>query len=238
LYGVRTECMRETLWFFASLAGAAILTALAVILPPQSALWSGILYGAIYLLLACAILIFLDMRKPLRERRKVIPLIGMIIFGLGFLGCAVWYFWPTIETVAAAPQNDVVPSQTKETTKPTASKQVSLLWEYELMRMPSVIPGGGRINNIQTSIHDDNTPSISFGGQSGEPGSPSGWDQTGANFLAQRCSLINFGEETIFNMPLTFNAAFVTMSDGHSGSQIVARTSTTMLVTSLDSGPQ
>jgi hypothetical protein len=77
---------------------------------------------------------------------------------------------------------------------------------------------------------------MSFGSQSGEPGSPSGWDQTGANFLAQRCSLINFGEETIFNMPLTFNVKFVAMSDGHSGSQIVARTSTTMLVTSLDSG--
>ena len=37
-------------------------------------------------------------------------------------------------------------------------------------------------------------------------------------------------------MPLTFNATFVTMSDGHSEGLIVARTSTTMLITSLDSG--
>ena len=26
---------------------------------------------------------------------KTIPLVGMIVFGMGFLGCAGWYFWPT-----------------------------------------------------------------------------------------------------------------------------------------------
>jgi hypothetical protein len=71
--------MREILWFFASLAGAAILTALAAIMPPQSPVWRGILYGGICILLTCAILIFLDMRRPLKERKRVVPLIGMVV---------------------------------------------------------------------------------------------------------------------------------------------------------------
>jgi hypothetical protein len=97
--------MRETLWFFASLAGAAVLTALAVILSPQSPVWRDLLFGGGYLLLACAVLIFLDMQQPLRERPKMIPLIGMVVFGLGFLGCAVLYYWPSDPTTASVSQS-------------------------------------------------------------------------------------------------------------------------------------
>lgn len=88
--------MRELLWFFASLAGAAILTALAVIVSPQSLFWKAILFGGIYVLLICALLIFLDMRRPLKERPRMTPLVGLVVFSLGFLGCSVWYFWPSV----------------------------------------------------------------------------------------------------------------------------------------------
>ena len=27
-------------------------------------------------------------------KRRMLPLIGMIVFGVGFVGCATWYFWP------------------------------------------------------------------------------------------------------------------------------------------------
>ena len=102
--------MREILWFFASLAGAAILTALAVIVSPQSLFWRAVLFGGIYLFLICAVLISLDMRKPLKERSRMVPLIGMVVFGLGFLGCTIWYFWQQNISQSAsprpAPEND------------------------------------------------------------------------------------------------------------------------------------
>ena len=108
--GVRSWQMREILWFFASLAGAAILTALAVIVSPQSLFWRAVLFGGIYLLLICAVLISLDMRKPLKERSKMVPLIGMVVFGLGFIGCTIWYIWPQNFSQSAsprpAPEND------------------------------------------------------------------------------------------------------------------------------------
>lgn len=28
-------------------------------------------------------------------KKRLLPLIGIIVFGLGFCGCAAWYFWPT-----------------------------------------------------------------------------------------------------------------------------------------------
>jgi hypothetical protein len=45
---------------------------------------------------------------------RMIPLVGMIVFGLSFVGCAAWYFWP-------ASQTTVVPTQT------TASGPVPVL---------------------------------------------------------------------------------------------------------------
>ena len=87
------------------------LTALAVIVSPQSLFWRAVLFGGIYLLLICAVLISLDMRKPkLKERSKMVPLIGMVVFGLGFIGCTIWYIWPQNFSQSAsprpAPEND------------------------------------------------------------------------------------------------------------------------------------
>ena len=61
--------MREAIYFIASLAGAAVLSALAVLVPPQSPLWRDLLYGGIVVLLLCAVALAIDIirrwRKPL-----------------------------------------------------------------------------------------------------------------------------------------------------------------------------
>jgi len=46
--GVRGRNMRETLWFIASLAGAAVLTALAILVSPTSPFWRDILILGAY----------------------------------------------------------------------------------------------------------------------------------------------------------------------------------------------
>ena len=38
--------------------------------------------------------------------KRLTPLIGMIVFGLGFLGCAAWYFWPKPGDKPMADQRD------------------------------------------------------------------------------------------------------------------------------------
>jgi hypothetical protein len=31
----------------------------------------------------------------------MLPLIGMIVFGFGFIVCAAWYFWPALPSQTA-----------------------------------------------------------------------------------------------------------------------------------------
>jgi hypothetical protein len=90
------------LWYWIAAAALAIaLMPAADLLHDVSLLrkWS-IFLIALALALACFLrAVFLAWRDeeeaPKHERRqKMIALVGMIIFGLGFLGCAEWFFWP------------------------------------------------------------------------------------------------------------------------------------------------
>jgi hypothetical protein len=138
----------------------------------------------------------------------MIPIIGMVVCGLGFLGCVAWYFWPP-----SVPQREAAPLQAKEAIQPGAQKQVSLLWECQTARLPNVVPSGG-VNTIETTIDDDGTnPNVDFVFSNAPPGSP----YRKGHFLAQKCSLINFGDETIFDIPIVFNVSFTSVSDERSG---------------------
>jgi hypothetical protein len=44
------------------------------------------------------------------RRRRMVPLLGMVIFGAGFLGCAVWYFWPVSVTTSTDQRNTAIVS--------------------------------------------------------------------------------------------------------------------------------
>jgi hypothetical protein len=222
--------MRETLWFVASLAGTVAMTALAVIVSPRSPFWRDVLVGGAYVLLVCAVLIFFDMRQPLRERPRMIPLIGMVICGLGFWGCVGWYFWPP-----SGDQREAAPLQMKETFQwGGAQKQVSLLWECQTATLPNVVPSGG-VNTIETTIDDDGTnPNVDFVFSNAPPGSP----YRKGHLLVQKCSLINFADETIFDIPIVFNVSFTGVSDERTGiKNVVAKgRSPSVPVRSLDRG--
>jgi hypothetical protein len=225
--------MRDVILFFASLAGAAILTALAVIVSPQSPLWQAILYGGAYVLLVCAILLFLDWLHPLRDRARVISLIGMVIFGLGFVGCGALYFWPS--PAVAIKKDDIAPTVTQS---PDDSHRPKLLWECEFMAMPNTIPSGGKINSVQASLNQDGTMQIGFGSQSGQPGAPSGYDKLDVNLFTQRCSLTNFGNDTIFSVLIDIGATFIELPHylDVQENKIIATGSTKFLLSSLDRG--
>ena len=56
--------MRDIIFLIASIAGAAILTAVAVLLAPESPFWKWILWGGIGVLTACACVLLVDYLKP------------------------------------------------------------------------------------------------------------------------------------------------------------------------------
>jgi hypothetical protein len=56
--------MREILLAIASLAGAAVLTALVVLIHPESPLWKWMLWLGIAIFVACAAILFFDYYRP------------------------------------------------------------------------------------------------------------------------------------------------------------------------------
>jgi hypothetical protein len=82
--------VREFLYFIASLSGAAVLTAMAVIIPPESALWRAVLYIGIVVLVTTSIAIFIDMIVPVATMQRKAKFTAV-----GFLAIAmtVWGGW-------------------------------------------------------------------------------------------------------------------------------------------------
>jgi hypothetical protein len=69
--------MRELLLFAASLAGAVIMSTMAVLVRPESPLWRVALWIAIGVFLSCAILILVDYLRPGESK------ISLLGFGVG-----------------------------------------------------------------------------------------------------------------------------------------------------------
>jgi Leucine-rich repeat (LRR) protein len=96
----RAHTINLLLWL-AALAAAVALMAEPLLFPdqPHAVLWGCFLGGLGLAAVLVAIAIVLAVKdeataKPNR-RRPMIALVGMIIFGVGFIGCAGWFFWPT-----------------------------------------------------------------------------------------------------------------------------------------------
>jgi MFS family permease len=66
--------VREIVLFIGSLAGAAVLTSLAVLVKPESPLWTWILWIGAAVFLVCAILLLFDIVRGL-PRKKIVSAI-------------------------------------------------------------------------------------------------------------------------------------------------------------------
>jgi hypothetical protein len=60
---------------------------------PPVLVHAGVLLGVVLILIGAS-LVLNSTWAAARQGRRMLPLIGMAIFGLGFLGCGAWYFWP------------------------------------------------------------------------------------------------------------------------------------------------
>src|ERR1700730_4832636 len=86
--------MREVIFFIASLAGAAILTALAIIVHP-GLFWRWVLWSGIAIFTACALVLVIDYFRPGS------PKILLAGIGVGFalvIACAIGFiFLPAVQ---------------------------------------------------------------------------------------------------------------------------------------------
>jgi hypothetical protein len=189
---------------------------------PQGLVHCGVVLGVVLIVSggAIAVLGVIPALPPNRSIPVFFMIAGALLLGIG----AIWYFYGT-PVAKNIPEHDI---------------SAQLLWECEWTTLPHTIPGGGRINTFQASLNEDGTGAlIGFGSKSGQPGAQSGYDQLEVNVMAQRCSLTNFGDETIFNVAMTIGASFIEATkkpDGTFDNKVVATTSTQFLISSLDSG--
>ncbi len=152
-------------------------------------------------LLGAAVLIAIrGERDAEREgaKNRMIPLIGMIVCGIGFLGFAAWYFWPT---------------QTQLTSD--LDNTIKLECSYEHFRFPD----DGKLFEIITS--DDTAHTISF--QSAwmtrenyalHP------DSIGTSRgMINKCVVTNYNNQPVFNLEISLIAQF---SDRNKNTGIVS----------------
>jgi hypothetical protein len=107
--------MRLEIFFF---AGGAVLTALAVRYADKPWLWDGTIYvGAA--VMAFSILDFLVRKAAPRRNLKMFSIVGMIVCGLGFMTCFLWYFDNNgLEQVNDLPNDKQVPIATSQILAP------------------------------------------------------------------------------------------------------------------------
>jgi hypothetical protein len=115
--------MREIILFIASIAGAAIFTALAVLVAPESPSWRWVLWVGIAVFTACASVLIIDYARPCGA---VIFLVG-IGMGIALLVVSAIAFF--VAPLSALPPSDSYPLPAM--TRPS----VLLLWENKQLRL-------------------------------------------------------------------------------------------------------
>jgi hypothetical protein len=176
--------MQTLLYFIASLAAAAALTAFAVLIQPDSPVWRWALSGGTAVFAASAFVLFVNFMRP---DANVIVLASM---GGGFallVGCSVALF-------SGEP-------------KAITNKKISLLIECN-NGLPHIVPPSGQIvlMAVYPPMSGGAIP-LGLGGRSGQPGKP--WDWAGGGMLnGAECRVTNYGSEAIFDVQMTFSIKF------------------------------
>jgi hypothetical protein len=118
-HGVRSEDMeraeRAGLFIFLCGCGMNMIAVAGPLAFPDAPIivWRVVLgLGTLVTILSAAFLIY--EYRHLSRSPRVIPLVGMIVFGLGFCVCAIWYFWPSEGPSVADAQH----KQSSEPNKP------------------------------------------------------------------------------------------------------------------------
>jgi hypothetical protein len=147
--------MRETAYFIGSLAGAAIMTALALLIRPEAPLWKIVLWGGIGVFTACACVVVLDYIRP---NGSPYFLAGTALGIALFVGCGTAFFFgpsfipqtigPDVTLRFVYPENPAVVLLNNSNKVANQIKWAVLLWNLDSPRAYS----------NQTHSPDDHEP--------------------------------------------------------------------------------
>jgi hypothetical protein len=191
--------MRELAYFIASVAAAAVMTALALILRPESPLSKVLLWGGIGLFTACAYVVALDYLKPDGNRYFLIGSALGIALLVGF-GTAYLF-----ESPLPSDENKNQSSKTGEIADFNLLLECSANFQTSF---PAVVPPEGSIK-IFTAITMQQGGAVGGGGREGTSGEKWEWPPNFVkNLSLAKCRLTNYGQATIFNVELRGTAYF------------------------------
>lgn len=172
--------MRDLVLFIASLAGATTLTALAILIRPESPFWKVLLWSGIAIFISCACIIIIDYVRPNASR--------VLLFGIGAgialtVACSIALFQE--ESKATGQQLDIVISLSldcRRETIPTASLPNKVL---TILQITTAL-GEGMVTETTIPANRQKLR----------------WPRDYLNAMAFRCELINYGEKTVFDVKL------------------------------------
>lgn len=210
--------MRESAFFIASLAGAAVLTALAILLPPESPFWRWTLWGGVGVFLACACVIAINTVRPESDWRL---LAGM---GLGialFISCAIPLFFNQSSRSAIVEKAEPINSLVRKlivncesyVPRPTKFREDKKLYMTQIINP--------RLGNQQSIVFS--VANTSFPAGTGDIK----WDDTDTPISFGRCEIINYSAENLFrvsfDMPVYWQKVIKT-ENGTTNGDIIATT--------------
>jgi hypothetical protein len=110
-------------------------------------------------------------------KKRMTPLIGMIVCGVGFVGFAAWYFWPPQSSVQAigappAPSPDPGGGETKRGEAKKADPVIAV--DCRLATLPGTVSASG-INTLDFVYMPGDGGPIGVGGTTSPPGTTLTW---------------------------------------------------------------
>lgn len=211
--------MRELLYALAALAGAAILTAMAVIIPPSSPLWKWVLWGGIGVLAACFVVLLVDYLKP-----------GGGVYYLGGMGVGI-----TLAILFGIPvfvdPITITPSHAKITLG------------FHQAKLPITCPPEGHLFTMHL-WHDPNgnpIDSLFLDERHCQPGEALNWvPQQYKIAVAFRCEVTNYESQPILQVRLSFGVEYRRAEKTESGSkegELVHEHDRPVIIPKIDAGP-
>jgi hypothetical protein len=133
---------RAAIHLFVAGVGVAMMGVAGPLASPDAPkiFWQVIVFAGGLLTAASATFMIYEYRD-LMKRGRMIPLLGMLVSGVLFVGFAGWYFWPHRNTETSA--ND----------EPLAG---NVFFQCQLDFLPNVFPASGKINVVNFSPQDKN----------------------------------------------------------------------------------
>jgi class 3 adenylate cyclase len=160
-----------------------------------------------------AVLPFQNMRvRGKREdgKKRMTPLIGMIVCGVGFVGFAAWYLWPpqsSVQAIGAPPAPGPDPSAAQTRTEEAKKVAPVIAVDCRLATLPATVLTSG-INTLDFIHMSDDGGPIGVGGTTSPPGSTLTWPTDRLGWPIMYCEFTTHDSRQLYSIQFNLNVSF------------------------------